>query len=472
MKAQLLSILKSIRVFYVAGTLILAGLLLAVLTSRKTVTVDVDGESQSVTTTALTAKGALRSAGLPLQAEDKVYPAAGSWLQDGQVVEVARAARVQISADGETYTLFTAERHPANLLALAEVRLYPGDRLLVNGQWHSPDEPLAYAPVYFLELRRAVPVIVQDGGTRFAFSSAATTLGEALWEAGITLYAGDQLTPSVDTPLDGEVHATLKRARQIEVTLGDQVITARSAATTVGQALNEVGFPLQGLDYSLPAEDEPLPEDGRIQVVRVVEELVLEQEPLPFTTLTQPVADLEIDNYQVIQPGEYGLQAQRVRVRYEDGVEVSRAVEGEWVAREPVPRIEGYGTNIIIRTANTANGPIEYWRAVEVYATSYSPANSSGVPGVVYPYTSSGKLVKEGMIAVRLSWYYYMKGQAVYVPDYGFATVEDVGTYPPDNRHWIDLAYSDANYVGRYYWTTLYFLTPVPPADQILWILP
>ena len=167
-----------------------------------------------------------------------------------------------------------------------------------------------------------------------------------------------------------------------------------------------------------------------------------------------------------VQVGEYGLTAKRVRVVYEDGLEVSRQTEEEWVAREPKPRIVGYGTKINIRTLQTADGPIEYWRAVEVYGSTYSPCRSGA--DKCYPNTSSGKPVQKGVIAVTLDWYRYMKGLPAYVPNYGFGTIEDVGGGLPD-RHWIDLGYSDDDWEGWGGWMTIYFLTPVP--ENIMWIL-
>ena len=193
---------------------------------------------------------------------------------------------------------------------------------------------------------------------------------------------------------------------------------------------------------------------------------LLETEPLPFGYLTQPLEEVELDTQQVVQIGEYGLTAKRLRVVYEDGVEVARQTEDEWVAREPKPRIVGYGTKINIRTLQTPDGPIEYWRAVEVYGSTYSPCRSGG--DKCYPNTSSGKPVQKGVIAVTLDWYRYMQGLPAYVPNYGFGTIEDVGGGLPD-RHWIDLGYSDDDWVGWGGWMTIYFLTPVP--SNIMWIL-
>ena len=101
---------------------------------------------------------------------------------------------------------------------------------------------------------------------------------------------------------------------------------------------------------------------------------------------------MELDTQKVVQVGEYGLTAKRLRVLYEDGIEVSRQTEDEWVAREAKPRIVGYGTNIVVRTLQTPQGPIEYWRAVEVYASTYSPCRL-GVPNYCSDITSSGKVL-------------------------------------------------------------------------------
>jgi hypothetical protein len=48
--------------------------------------------------------------------------------------------------------------------------------------------------------------------------------------------------------------------------------------------------------------------------------------------------------------------------------------------------------------------------------------------------------------------------------------VADTGGGYPDGRYWIDLGYSDADYVPWAKYVTVYFLTPVPAS--IPWILP
>ena len=152
---------------------------------------------------------------------------------------------------------------------------------------------------------------------------------------------------------------------------------------------------------------------------------------------------------------------QRVRVRYEDGAEISRLTEADTLVRPPKNRVLGYGTKIEIKTAVVDGVTIEYWRAVQMYVTSYSPCRSGG--DRCYNGTASGAQVQKGVAGMRYDWYLSMGGQQLYIPGYGHAIVADVcgGCV---GKPWIDVAYNDSDYVPWSSWVTVYFLTPVPSA--------
>ena len=139
--------------------------------------------------------------------------------------------------------------------------------------------------------------------------------------------------------------------------------------------------------------------------------------------------------------------------------EISRVTENESVVRPPKKRVLGYGTKVEIKIAAVDGVQIEYWRAVQMYATSYSPCRS-GTSSCSYG-TSSGIRLTKGIVALRYSWYLNMGGQQLYVPGYGYATVGDVcgGCV---GKPWIDLGYDEDNYQPWSSWVTVYFLTPVP----------
>src|SRR5258708_28831345 len=146
---------------------------------------------------------------------------------------------------------------------------------------------------------------------------------------------------------------------------------ARTRAPAVDEVLGALGIALVGEDYSVPAGGQPIPTDGRINVVRVREEILADQQLIPFDTTYQPLPNVEIDTVQLIQAGVPGVHRNLTRVRYENGVEVSRVREAEAQVQNPVPQIIGYGSNIVIRTLATADRTIEYWRSFTMYAPSH-----------------------------------------------------------------------------------------------------
>ena len=59
----------------------------------------------------------------------------------------------------------------------------------------------------------------------------------ALWEAGIQLRSADQLSPPLETPLQGgEISASLQRSQEIVIQSQENTVHTRVLASTVGEA--------------------------------------------------------------------------------------------------------------------------------------------------------------------------------------------------------------------------------------------
>jgi uncharacterized protein YabE (DUF348 family) len=375
----------------------------------------------------------------------------------------ATSSTVTVIDGDQTITLQTNERVPSALLDQAGITLDPNDRLLLNGlpvepNHQSPNRQVTKSPIT-IQIRRAIGITIATSAGEQKLRSSAFTVAEALQEASIWLRAGDKVEPDLATPITDGMKITIMAPRELSVSVDGKVVQIHSSAQTVGEALAEAGIPLLGLDYSLPAEKDPLPSDGQVRVVRVHESLILAQKPIPFESELQASADVPLDQTQILQPGETGLTVQRIRIRYENGEEISRLTENETMVRPPETRILAYGTKVEVKTAVVDGKTIEYWRAVQMYATSYSPCRSGG--DRCYPGTSSGKSVQRGVVALRYSWYLNMQGQELYIPGYGRASVEDVcgGCV---GKPWVDLGFSDNDFEPWHTWVTVYFLTPVP----------
>lgn len=440
------------------------GLIAGYLLMTRTVQATVDGEAVSFRTRALTVGGALRSAGYPVGEGDAVTPAAGSWLSKTTDIELDRTRRVRILVEpgGELLEVTTAAQTAAGILEQAGITPASKDTVRVNGLKVGLDDPLSQGGSLVIEYRPVLTLRIAIDGEERTITSSADNLAAALWQEGIVLRGGDRISPSVDAPLMENMDIVITTGRSITISVDGTSVEGYSAADTVGVALADAGVMLQDLDYSQPGAAEPVPEDGLIRVVRVSETLISEQKLIAFET--ESVADdtMEMNQREVIQEGANGLAFTRVKVRYEDGEEVARETQSDVILSEPVTQIVNYGTKIVDMYLDTPDGPISYYLAVNVVATAYSPCRS-GVPNKCYPLTKLGIPVTKGVIAVHLPWYNIFAGTQAYVPGYGVGTIADTGYYPY-NDNWIDLGYSDEDFVS---WgttnTTIYFLSPAPP---------
>jgi uncharacterized protein YabE (DUF348 family) len=356
------------------------------------------------------------------------------------------------------------------LVILTEAGIVPGanDRVFVNGVLQELDQPVTTDGAVQLQLRRAVTLtLITSQGERM-LQSSALTVGEALHKAGASLNKYDEINPPAETPIHASMTIKYSPARDLVISIGDETIRIRSAAGTVGRALAEAGIPLTGLDASRPDENEALPEDGQIQVIRVRESISVELESIPFSTEIIDAPELAFGQDEIIQPGVEGVAMVRTRIRYENGKETSREVEEETVLSEPQTRILASGSQIVLSPVG-GGSPHEYWHVTEMYASWYSPCNS-GISGCSYG-TASGARAGFGIVAVDYSIYPQMAGMRVYIPGYGVATIGDTGGGPiietafgVPRTKWIDLGYDDNNIGGLSGWVTVYFLAPAPAA--------
>jgi uncharacterized protein YabE (DUF348 family) len=449
-----------------AFLLILAGMVLAWSGLNRQVTIILDGEEAVVRTSSLSIPGILSSAGIRIGEEDLVLTDPEASILGIETILVERARDILIKTPIDEFSVETIETIPANLLQSIGIDLYPEDQVLVNGALIDPYVPIEEDGALMMQYRPAESLrIIIDGEEQVIFTNEVT-LGAALEEAAIGLVPEDWISEPLTTPVDALEDVSILRAKLVEVKVDDVRVSGLTSAETVGDALKDIGQPLQNLDYSIPPTDAPVPEDGQIEIVRVNENLMLMTDETSFENEWVEDPNALLDTISVVEPGQKGIYVTRERIRYEDGEEIWRSPTESWQASQAQDGVLGYGTRVEVRTEVVDGQEIEYWRKITVYATSYSPCRS-GIGGCSYS-TATGILpVQKGVVAVSPRWLsvpngYGMWGQSVYIPGYGRAVIADSGGGIPGTP-WIDLAYSDEEYVSWSRWTTMYFLTPVPP---------
>ncbi len=287
--------------------------------------------------------------GVFIAPQDRLSLAPETPLTNGLTLYIDKAESVILEHDGERRRFLTHESQPLAILAEAGVPLGDYDQILVDGA------PLAQATYHLtpqhVRVLRARMVQVQDGDQPpQTVYTVAQTIGEALHGARIGLYVADRVSPSVSAPLEANSLITIRRSVAFSILLDGRVLPSRSTGRTVGEALAESGVALIGLDYCLPEESAPLVAGMTIRVVRVTEEDEIDRSEIDFQQVFQPDTGIPPETQKVIQAGVKGVLERRVRVRREDGVEVSRSLPYSVVVRDPRHEVIAVGATPALLT--------------------------------------------------------------------------------------------------------------------------
>ena len=402
-----------------------------------------------------------------------------------------------LSADGKTLQIYTQAEKISDLLAEEGIKLGPADEIWVGGRLVEPDTlligaisasrevsnrggargetdqamPAQAAPdePLLISLRRAATITLDDDGVTTTLHTTLSTVGQVLEANGLSLFLGDDVTPGLQTGISPKLLVTILRSTPVSIHVDGRTIRTRTRAETVAGVLGQEGIALMGKDTVEPALNAAIEPGMTVRVTRVREELKVEFDAIPFDTIWVPDSSVEIDNISLVQQGQIGLTKRRYRVVYENDRETSRVLEDIWTAQSPITKTMAYGTKIVVRTLETPDGPIEYWRKIRAYTVSYKPAScGKAKDDPRYGYTRLGWKLKKGVVAtdpsvIPLKTY-------LYVPGYGPARAGDTGGGVKGVM--VDLGYGDDDYQSWHWWTDIYLLTPVPPASQIRWILP
>lgn len=443
---------------------VILGIVLIGMGIFQTITINFDGEVLITRSAAWTVGGILRSVRLQVAEEDRVLPDPSTWVWNQPDIKVSSARDVMIKTPDEIIELYSPEPIPANLLSEAGIILFPEDRVLINGQEINPDMPLGGIDPILIQWQPATPFRVDIDGQQRTIYTSSNTLGEALESASILISPYDWTSTDLMTPISPGMEVSIHLAVLITASVDGVEVTGLTAADTVGEALQDLGIALQNLDYSLPAEENPVPDTRVISVVRVSEQVMILTDEVAYQNETVIDPDTPLDQVTVIEPGQMGIFATRERIRFVEGEEIWRDSEESWQASEARDGVLGYGSQAVVKIAVVDGQEIEYWRKISVYATSYSPCRCGTSDGRCCFGSASGLPSQKGLIAVIPSWYHAMLFQQVYVQGYGHGVIGNTcvacgytGNYPH-----IDLAFSDEDYVSWHQWTTMYLLTPVP----------
>ena len=349
----------------------------------------------------------------------------------------------------------------------AAIAIGADDLVFNNGIQVAVDQPIPPGVAIHLEVIHQVPVLINGNPVL----TTAHTVGQAVRDNGYDLYAADILAPPAEERIVPGLIIAFRTGTVLTAAADGTMRQLRSSAASIGAGLADAGIPVEGLDLAPPSEVLSVEAGEDAHLTRVTESMLLEQESIPYESLTSDSAELEFGMEQVVQPGIPGLAVTTTRVQRQDGQEASRETGQRSVVSEPQDRVVLRGTKLIEKSESINGVSISYWRNMQMYATVYSPCNSGTADGSCSSGTASGLPAGKGVVAVDPSLYATLNGQRLYIPGYGFAVIGDIGggyiieqNLGISRYKWIDLGFDDDGIQDMTGWISVYFLSPAPPS--------
>ncbi|MFI6423489.1 ubiquitin-like domain-containing protein [Promicromonospora sp. NPDC050880] len=264
--------------------------------ARKTVTLDVDGTTKTITTYSGSVQGMLDSQGIRLGERDVVAPGTGAELSDGDQIVVRYARQVTMTDGKDQRDVWVTVTDAGEALTTLAER--GGDVALVASR--SGD-------------RASLPLRLNDDGPVAVVADGRTQVVE-------------DHSQSVDSVLGG---------LKIELDKDDLVNIAPVAALEKDKTI----------DAKAARSADDAGADVAIQVQRVETKRVTQKFDLDFDTKTVQDGDRYEDLDDVVRTaGEKGVRTRVVQLRTVDGEVVQRKEISDEVTRKPVDRVVVEGT--------------------------------------------------------------------------------------------------------------------------------
>ena len=340
--------------------------------TKKSITLDVDGEELNIKTHAHTVGNLLSEQDIKVAKHDLVAPSVNTPIEDGLSVRWEQSQQVKINVDQEITSVWTTHHKVKDVLA----------------------------------------------------------------EAGIKLTDYDVVKPQIHEQLGEDSSIVIQKAFEVTLNDGGKEKKVQSPSTTVADFLKRENIQLNGDDRLNRKADGYLKPGSIVEIVRVEKVTDVVEEPANFVVETRSDPTLLKGREKIVQAGKKGLVSQKFEVVKENGKEVSRKLVDEKPIKASQKKIVAIGSKAMVASAATSSSNKSSNKTVSrndssaggkefyVTATAYT-AGCNGCSGI----TATGINLRANpnlkVIAVDPS--VIPLGSKVWVEGYGHAVAGDTG---------------------------------------------
>lgn len=264
----------------------------------------------------------------------------------------------------------------------------------------------------FFVIEKPVTIAV-DGQLIKTRALFTRTVGDVLDQKQIKLEGKDVVSPAPDTKVQRNLQISITRAFVVKV-VADGVsrevytipVSSQAAIALAGVTLGE-----KDIIKTLPG-DVVVPQQ-EIEVIRVTEKVVSEDDEMPYQVEKTTDPTLEMGLTRTLIAGRNGLARNTLRVTYYNGQEAKRELLKIETLSQPRNKVVAMGN---ITSVSRGGQRLNFTEARYMEASAYTYTGS---------HTSTGQDPAVGMVAVDPS--VIPLGTKMYIEGYGYAWAADTG---------------------------------------------
>lgn len=343
-------------------------------TTKKTVAITVDGKEQVIKTHAETVQEIFDDLEISIRSEDYVFPNVSTKVKNNLEVVWEPAKQVHIVKDNEKKTIWTMSK----------------------------------------------------------------TVKELLKEQEIAITDHDKVQPSLEEEITNNIEIEIDKAFPLTLSDGGKEKQVWSTSTTVADFLSNQGIKLNGLDRIEPNAEATVKENGLVKVIRVEKVTDVVEEPIGYAVVTKKDSNLAKGEQQVVNQGEEGLVTKEYEVILENGKEVTRKLISEKKVKDKQDKVVAVGTKPmavkqVVSRSNDSGGGKEIYVSSTAYTANCNGCSGKTATGINLRANPNAKVIAVDPRIIPL-------GTKVYVEGYGYAVAADTGSSIKGNK--IDVFFS------------------------------